>query len=208
MSVARAYWNQQHSCYTRDEIRMDDWLQPFDALIQACTTPIIDLGCGSGNDTKHLIALGKSVIACDFAPNAIANIRRNFPKLLDAMCFDMTEGLPFPNSYTDLIIADLSLHYFTESVTTDILKDLRRVLKPNGTLLLRVNSVKDTNHGAGQGTEIEPHLYKTADGRLKRFFDEGDIRRFFADWHIVSCMEENLTRYALPKVLWTVVCQA
>ena len=207
MSVAKAYWNKQHSCYTRDEIQIDNWLQQFDTVIRACTTPVIDLGCGSGNDTTYLIEQGKAVIACDFAPNAIANVRRNFPELLDAKCFDMTEGLPFPDDFTELIIADLSLHYFTASVTVAVLRDLKRVLKPDDTLLLRVNSVKDVNHGAGQGAELEPHLYQTADGRLKRFFDEADIRHFFVQWHIEHCKEEEMTRYALPKVLWTVMCR-
>ena len=44
-------------------------------------------------------------------------------------------------------------------------------------MLFRVNSVKDVDHGAGEGKEIESHLYETADGRLKRFFDEKDIQK-------------------------------
>ncbi len=46
------------------------------------------------------------------------------------------------------------------------------MLKPNGLLFFRVNSVNDTNSRAGQGKEIETHLYETNDGRYKSFFDK------------------------------------
>lgn len=91
----------------------------------------------------------------------------------------MSKGLPFEDNVADIIISDLSLHYFTEQKTFEILDEIKRVLKPNGLLLFRVNSVKDVNHGAGEGKEIEPHLYETTDGRYKRFFDEEDIKKFF-----------------------------
>lgn len=45
-----------------------------------------------------------------------------------------------------------------------ILNEIRRILVPGGHLLARVNSINDVNHGAGQGTEVEHHLYRTEDG--------------------------------------------
>ena len=63
-------------------------------------------------------------------------------------------------------------------------------------MFFRVNSVKDVNHGAGEGKEIESHLYETADGRLKRFFDEKDIQKFFADW-------ENLYKWRSNGQIWS-----
>ena len=205
--TARDYWDAQHSHYKRDEIRCDDWLNRFDDIIDSCKAPIIDLGCGSGNDTKYLIEWGKQVIACDYSENAMENIRKNFPELLEAKCFDMTKGLPFSDCFTDLLIADLSLHYFSEQTTHAILNEIRRVLKPNGILLLRVNSVKDVNHGAGQGSEIEPHYFEVSDGHYKRFFDSSDLEKFFYDWKCLYLAENEMTRYALPKILWTAMYQ-
>ena len=205
--LEKAYWDSLHTCYSRQEIQYDHWLLPFEEAIKSCQTPIIDLGCGSGNDTKYLISRGKNVIPCDFSSNAIDNIRKNFPELSRTECFDMTDPFPFADSFTDLIIADLSLHYFSEQVTKSILAEIKRVLTPNGTLLFRVNSVKDIHHGAGQGTEAERNYFKTSDGRFKRFFDLDDIYKFFGDWNILYLKEEQLNRYALPKILWTVMCQ-
>lgn len=103
--------------------------------------------------------------------------------------------------------SDLSLHYFTEEKTLEILNEIKRVLKPNGLLIFRVNFVKDVNHGAGQGTEIEPHLYETDDGRYKRFFDEEDIKKFFSDWESLYIHEETMGRYDMEKVLWRCAMQ-
>ena len=52
-------WNEIHSSYERDKIKYDDWLELFQRAIENCKTPIIDLGCGSGNDTLYLIEKGK-----------------------------------------------------------------------------------------------------------------------------------------------------
>ncbi len=207
MSVAKDYWDDMHESYTREEIQYDDWLRQFESTIQNCRTPIIDLGCGSGNDTKYLLSRGKAVIVCDFSLKAIENIRKNFPEVLGAECFDMTESFPFEDNFSELIIADLSIHYFSEEVTEAVLEEIKRVLKPNGILLLRVNSVKDFNHGAGQGTEIERNYFRTADGRFKRFFDREDICKFFGDWEMLYLNEGQMIRYPLPKMLWTAMCR-
>ena len=205
-SAVTRYWDAVHESYTRDSVVYDDWLDRFDVLIAGCQTPIIDLGCGSGNDTKYLLEKGKTVIACDQSVRAVEHIRKNFPKIHSVKHFDMRNGLPFENDFTEIIIADLSLHYFSEEETASILRELSRVLKRDGVLLMRVNSVKDVNHGAGQGEEVQPHYYKTEDGRYKRFFDRTDLNRFLSDWEMLYVCEEEMLRYDLPKMLWVCAC--
>lgn len=174
-------------------------------FIVHCSTPIIDLGCGSGNDTKYLIEKGKNVIPCDYSEKAIENIRKNFPEIEKTEYFDMTKGLPFTENFTDIIISDLSLHYFSEQTTHKIIEDMQRVLKPNGLLIFRVNSINDINHGAGEGIEIEHHFFKTEDGRTKRFFDREDIQKFFDRWDILYMKQETMNRYEKTKELWRCV---
>lgn len=196
------YWNNLHSNYDRSDIKYDDWLEKFEEIIDACKTPILDLGCGSGNDTLYLINKGKKVIPCDQSENAIKNIKKNFPEIFDCKCFNMLEGFPFPDNYCDLIISDLCLHYFREKDTFKIINEIRRILKDNGHLIFRLNSINDINHGAGSGSEIEHHLYTTQDNRLKRFFDEKDILYFFKDFQIEYLKEETMSRYKLEKRLY------
>ena len=116
----------------------------------------------------------------------------------------MLDGLAFEDDSFEIVCADLCLHYFREKDTEKILKEIRRVLRPEGHLFVRVNSVNDVNHGAGQGEEVEPHLYKTSEGMLKCFFDEEDVRRLFFDFEILFCEEQNMLRYKLEKRVYCV----
>lgn len=203
---ALRYWNAMHNRldYSKDTIRLDDWLERFDSIIDECTSPVLDLGCGGGNDTFYLLKKGKQVISCDFSEESIRRIRVNFPEVLTALCFDMLEGMPFGNHSFEVIIADLCLHYFRKKDTIRLIEELKRILKPGGHLILRVNSINDTNHGAGEGVEVEPHLFMTRDGYTKRFFDEEDIAFFFRDFETIYVKEESMTRYKLEKRLYRV----
>lgn len=196
------YWDELHKNYNIDDIKLDDWLDKFSNIIDDCTTPILDLGCGSGNDTLYLINKGKKVISCDQSINAIENIKKNFPEVYDAKCFDMLDGMPFKDNSFDVIIANLCLHYFREKDTFRVLNEIKRILTQNGYIIFRVNSMNDVNHGAGEGNEVEHHLYETSDKRLKRFFEEDDIKYFFKDFDIEYLNEEIMTRYRLEKRLY------
>jgi len=200
LAMQKIYWNAQHANYERHEIKTDSWLDAFE--LTRSNLPIIDLGCGSGNNIPRLLETGRPVIPCDYSDLAIKNIRKNFPEIKRFECFDMTEGLPFPDNFTDLIIADLSLHYFSEKVTFQILAEIKRVLKADGTLLFRLNSMNDANYGAGIGEEVEKHYYFTGESSYKRFFDEEDIRHFWKDWNLEYLEERSLYRYDMPKSVW------
>lgn len=198
------YWDNVHKDYDRATIKVDDWLEKFDDIIMGTQKPILDLGCGGGNDTLYLISKGKQVISCDQSPSAINNIRKNFPEVYDAKCFNMLDGLPFEDEAFDVVIADLCLHYFLKTDTEKILNDIRRILTPGGQLILRVNSINDVLHGAGQGPEIEHHVFEMEGKTIKRFFNEEDIRSFFKDFTIEYLREEIMTRYKLEKRLYRV----
>lgn len=131
----------------------------------------------------------------------IKNIKKNFPEINRVENFDMREGLPFEDNYTELVITDLSLHYFSEEKTFEILDEIKRVLKPNGLLLFRVNSTKDTNHMPTDRIEVEHNFYETSVG-YKRFFDEEDINKFFKEWDKLYINEETMKRYDHDKNLW------
>lgn len=181
-------------------IKYDGWLQTFDKEINECKTPIIDLGCGAGADTMYLLEIGKEVIPCDYYINAINNIKK-LPELKEIKHFDMTKEIPLNDNFTDIIIADLTLHYFSEEQTFNILEEIKRILKPNGLLIFRVNSTRDTNFMPNNMLEIEHNFYETSDG-YKRFFNEEDINKFFEKWNIVYINQEDMGRYGHTKILW------
>lgn len=201
-SLYKEFWNECHKKFIkkRENIVHDNWLEEFNEIIEKSSKPIIDLGCGNGHNTLYLIEKGKQTISVDYSDFAIEKIKENIPKT-KAVLFDMTEEFPFEDNSAEIIIADLSLHYFSKEITQRIIKEIQRVLVPNGHLLFRVNSVNDINHGALQGEKIEENFYFIK-SITKRFFDDKSIKKFFEGWEVEYLNEEKMDRYQNNKTLW------
>jgi len=197
-------WNGVYESKTLENVRYDDWLLKHQQLIATTDqTPIINVGCGLGNTCRQLADAGYKVIACDYSPVAIAFINHHF-KDLPTRVFDMSKGLPFPDKSAQVIVADLSIHYFSWKQTLAIVHDIKRVLFDGAYFLLRVNSVNDVNHGAGVGEEIEPHYFCNGTS-YKRFFNNSQLDALFDDWTELYRKETTIDRFGLPKVAWEVV---
>ncbi|AGK95533.1 class I SAM-dependent methyltransferase [Clostridium pasteurianum] len=203
MNLQKEYWNKIYESILDKKLKYDPWLDKYEnILMKSKDTPIIDLGCGFGNDTLYLKERKYEVISCDFSEKALRRLS-NFIDNLNVKCFDMKDGLPFQDSSAKVIISDLSLHYFTWNETQDILKEIKRVLINEGTLICRVNSTRDMNYGAGQGIKIEENFYNI-DGNLKRFFNESQLRELFREWDILYIMETEINRYNMSKIAWEI----
>ena len=203
MNLQKEYWNKIYESISVKKPKYDLWLDKYENILNnSKDTPIIDLGCGFGNDTLYLKERNYEVVSCDFSEQAL-NRLNNIIDNLDTRCFDLKDGLPFEDNCAKVVIADLSLHYFTWKETKKILNEISRVLMFNGVLLCRVNSVKDTNYGVGQGIRIEENFYNI-DGNLKRFFNETQLRELFENWSIEYMKEAQISRYKMSKIAWEI----
>lgn len=134
-------WNNMFLSNGQKKPKVDDWLDKFRYILdQSNETPVIDLGCGFGNDTLYLSERDFKVISCDYSEEALKRLNC-FILNPDTRLFNMLDGLPFPDSVAKVIIADLSLHYFSSEDTCKIIKDISRVLVDEGYLICRVNSI-------------------------------------------------------------------
>lgn len=183
------------------ETKYDEWLADYETEIENCQSTIVDLGCGLGNNTLYLIQKGKQVLACDYSEVAIQTIQKEIPQASTKL-FDMSQGFPIEDCFTDIVVADLCIHYFTEEATRKIICEIKRILKPNGIFLFRVNSVNDTKF-ISNGLSIDDNfIWQPEWKKSKRIFDEESIRYFFADWKIEKMKEEKMLRYEIEKIVW------
>jgi SAM-dependent methyltransferase len=137
---------------------------------------VLDLGCGTGEDTREIAALGCDTFALDFNHDRVRQVPAACTRL--RVVGDVVGRLPFAASTFDIVVASLSLHYFTRTDTERAIFEVARTLRQHGWLICRVNAVGDTNFGYGQGPEVEPSVFRHTEGHLKRFFDEPMLRRF------------------------------
>ena len=184
----------------------DPWLERWLPLIaqRAGSGPILELGCGHGDDTDTLTRAGHHVVALDVSDDAIDVARARAP---DAEFHRRDVREPFPVADAGVVIASLSLHYFSWPETEEIVTRIGRVLRSTGVLLCRLNSTNDHNFGASGHKQIEPNYYWVR-GRRKRFFDAADVARLFStDWIVISGEELTTLKYGKPKVAWEVVAR-
>lgn len=186
----------------------DPWLQQWLPLIaeRGKGSPILELGCGNGEDTAALAENGMDIVALDLSEHAIAAAKTRVPGAR-FLCRDLREPFPVGLDSTGVVIASLSLHYFPWQETEALVRRIHDTLHPSGLLLCRLNSTNDHHYGASGHPQIEENYY-SVDGEPKRFFDQQAVERLFhRGWRFLG-MEERVTdKYENPKSNWEVVLE-
>jgi SAM-dependent methyltransferase len=177
----------------------DPWLSRWMPLLaEHCRqAPVLEIGCGHGDDTVTLTKAGLDVIAFDLSPVCVAAAKLRAPAA-HIECRDTRN--PFPDRARDLgaVVASLSLHYFPWQQTPAIVQRIRDCLVPGGVLLC---------FGAGSGVEIEENFYRV-NGVEKRFFDQSAVARLFeTGWRPISVEHKTSRKYLQTKALWEAVLQ-
>jgi SAM-dependent methyltransferase len=192
-------------CRILARMKNDPWLEKWLDLIQkhADCKRVLELGCGSGWDTVELVSAGCSVIAADIAGGKLLDCARAAPQV-GILQLNFAHPLPFSDHSVAVILASLSLHYFSWDKTLQIESELRRCIQPGGILIARFNSIHDFHHGAASTEEIEPNFYRVG-ARTKRFFDEASVKKFLQRWDIQFLEENVIQRYRNPKYVWEVM---
>lgn len=169
----------------------------------------LELGSGDALDTVELAKEAASIICSDLIRDRWQHCAANFPDI-PFVQLDHQVGLPFRPAVFDGVLAGLSLHYFCRADSFGVLREIRRVLKPGGVLIARVNSSLDIRHGAGVGEQIEPGYYHAAGSshaRFKRFFTEADVRDLLQQWELQHLVESRFDYYGNEKVAWEFVAR-
>lgn len=135
----------------------------------------LDLGCGY---IKHpdFIALDK----LDYRHNIIANV---------------LEGLPFADNHFDFVLMNHTLQMFTYNEHEAVLKEVRRVMKPGGTLRILVPDLEralDAYRTAQWDYfPISDKLEVTFDGKFARYlFWHGETRCAFTFESLISKLQQ------------------
>jgi SAM-dependent methyltransferase len=186
-------------------MKNDPWLEKWVSLIceKSMSGLVLELGCGAGRDTIDLLSAGCKVIATDLS---IENLRECTVTVPEANLLQMDNGksLPFADRNFGVVVASLSLHYFSWVVTMHIASELKRCTKTGGILIARFNSTNDVNYGASSTDQIEPNFYRVRNS-TKRFFDETSVRLFLRGWDIQFLEENIIHRYEKSKSVWEVM---
>jgi SAM-dependent methyltransferase len=103
-------------------------------------TSALDFGCGDGRLTLALARRATSVTACDIAPTMLARARVNAEKagLHNITYVDDERLRALPDGAFSFICSLLVFQYVPRAIGYDIIRDLLRLLAPDGVALLHV----------------------------------------------------------------------
>jgi SAM-dependent methyltransferase len=198
----RQRWDEFFSTEKIAILKPDAWLERWAPLLSEIDGDILDLGCGDGSNYDALEQYCPSGRICgvDQSSDGIARARALHPGA-DFQELDFSEELPYAADSFAMVFADLSLHYLLAAQRSRVLGEIKRILKPGGVLLGRVNAVGDREHTEETG-ELEKDAYLQSDGTVKNTFDRETwaeiLEQHFGD---VMVTENTSLKYTAPKQL-------
>ncbi|MEQ1745159.1 MAG: class I SAM-dependent methyltransferase [Saprospiraceae bacterium] len=103
---------------------------------------ILDAGAGTGRNLHWFAQQAFVVYGTDRDPEAVAALRQNYPTVSsDRFQVATVESMPFPDAFFEHIICNAVLHFAENEVHFgQMFSELVRVLKPGGSLFIRVAS--------------------------------------------------------------------
>ena len=118
---------------------------------------ILDVGCGGGRTVSKLAAIATEgkVYGVDYSEDSVAASKRTNGRWIEAGRVEIRQGsvfqLPFSDGMFDLVTA-VETHFFWPDLPDDV-REIFRVLKPGGTLVLIAEIYRDAKTKAGQLAE-------------------------------------------------------
>lgn len=195
------YWDVYYSQMNEEDIDpYDGWLFKYADYFRSCKK-VLDLGCGAGTNIDALLEMCDNVYVADISAPALKLIDKKYNRYNQKVhiCnFDMKNIFPYNNQVFDVVVADLSLHYFNDTDTEHIVHEIKRILQPCGVLIARVHSIKNLKYGNHPGQDNTSYFMYT-EGFQRRYFTIEHLRMLFNDWDITEISEHTVFRYAKDK---------
>lgn len=199
-SMSRQYWDRWQS-HVREKAPASD--MPFlKELLQRGITTVLDVGSGSGISSKGMAFLGFRVTCVDYSLEAVRRLQHlaqdhDLPHL-NVVCADLL-WLPFRDESFGAVTASMVMNFFTDERERErAFKEVFRVLKPGGVVLLVVLSCDD--EGAKTGVSLGNGNVELPDGIRLHYFTPKELEALVGDMTIreIACFQEEDTVHHTP----------
>lgn len=165
----------QTDIYLTDQILKDRY---------GATDIILDAGCGGGRNMHWFLENNMTIYGTDSNEAAITQLRLDYPAVAkERFVVATVEMMPFADTYFDHIISSAVLHFAQSTAHfKQMLAEMVRVLKPGGTLFIRMTS----DIGIEQNVElIADGVYHIPDGSIRFLLNKKLLSEVMKELHLV-----------------------
>ncbi len=201
---------QDYKQHWDEKFRAQEWGRyPPEDLVRFCgrhykntdrnSVKVLEIGCGPGANIWFLHREGFDVSGIDGSPSAIDQAYKRVSEnaALNKHKPDLKVGdfskLPWKDHSFDVVIDIFSLYANTSAIIDLTLKEVFRVLKPNGRFYSKLWGRDSTGYGSGvrleDGTYDKIESGPCRDMGVSHFFDKPEIERVFKDFNTESIDE-------------------
>ena len=183
------YWKE----HINKALEEDLWINDYKDYLNGGTC--LDLGCGIGQFSKWFIENGYEVISSDISKIALEKVKEFNSIVVNV---DMREKLPFDDNKFDVVFANLSIHYFSDSDTKELMNEIKRILKKDGLFIGSVNGIQGLEKIKETAKELDYHYYYNKDKYI-RLFDVEDVKNYLSVFNILKVDERETIRFDHKK---------
>ena len=129
--------------------------------------PVVDVGCGPGYVTSHLVELGVDAFGVDLSPEMITIARRDYPDLRFEVG-TMTD-LDLADDSVTGVLAFWSVIHVPDAAMPGVVEEFRRVLRPGGPLLVgfHVGDASEHTSVGYSGRPIDVDSFRRRPGTIE-----------------------------------------
>jgi SAM-dependent methyltransferase len=193
-----SFWNSETSIYVNALHREVHYRRIAEDLARYVRqgAMVLDYGCGETQAAARIAAIANQLILSDAAPSVRASLAKRYAGDARIVVMSPTDVATMLDGSVDLIVLHSVAQYIKPNELDDLLRLFRRLLKPNGLLVV--------------GDVIPPSLSALSDvlallrfARQEGFFlaaVAGIVRTIFSDYRKLRA-ELGLTRYSEPDMM-------
>ncbi|MCL1984562.1 MAG: class I SAM-dependent methyltransferase [Methanomassiliicoccaceae archaeon] len=154
---------------------------------------ILDVGCGNGKTSFALMEAGYNVVGIDISDVAVETYNRMYEGRMKAICASAA-SIPMEDGEMDGAVMIHVLEHMTEEESKQALAELRRVLRPDSRIFVRVFHKDDMR--SGKGERIDDNTVVRGNGIRYRYFTEAELKTLFSDLSEISMRRiEDKTKF-------------
>lgn len=166
---------------------------------------ILDAGCGSGRNIHWFYHNNFKVWGVDRDSDAIDYVKRIYSRIENSFQMAQLSELPFTENSFDHIICSAVLHFAeSEAQFRSMFSELVRVLKPNGSILIRTAS----NIGLGDNLiDLGDGVYRLGDGTNRFLLTEKLLQNIMNENDLTFLEQIKTTNVNYLRCMTTLVLQ-